>query len=40
MKRTNDATINIEMFDINLVLVFQTHCRVKAFLALNILWCA
>ena len=40
MKRTNDAMINIEMFDINLVLVFQTHCRVKEFLALNILWCA
>ena len=40
MKRTDDAMINIEMFDINLVLVFQTHCRVQKFLALNILWCA
>ena len=40
MKRRNDAMINVAMFDINLVLVFQTHCRVKTFLAPNILWCA
>ena len=40
MKRTNDAIINIEMFDIYLVHVFQTHCRVQKFLALNILWYA
>ena len=40
MKRTNNAMINIAMFEINLVHVFQTHCRVKKFLALNILWCA
>ena len=39
MKRTNDAMINIAMFDINLVHVFQTHCRVQKFLALNI-YCA
>ena len=34
--------INIAMFDITLVLVFQTHivAEVKKFLALNILWCA
>ena len=40
MKRTNDAMINIAMFDINLVHVFQTYCRVQRFLALNILLCA
>ena len=40
MKRTNDAMINIAMFDINLVHVFQTYCRVQRFLALIILLCA
>ena len=40
MKGTNDAMINIAMFDINLVHVFQTYCRVQRFLALNILLCA
>ena len=40
MKRTNDAMINIAMFDINLVHVFQTYCRVQRFLALNIQLCA
>ena len=39
-KHANDAMINIEMFAIYLVHVFQTHCRVQKFLALNILWYA
>ena len=39
-KRANDAMINIEMFAIYLVHVFQTQCRVHKFLALNILWYA
>ena len=40
MKGTNDAMINIAMFDINLVHVCQTYCRVQRFLAFNILLCA
>ena len=40
MKCTNDAMIIIAMVDINLVHVFQTHCKVQKFLALNILRCA